>query len=123
MSIKSNRSFLVDENTSRTLVPSLLNAGFAAQHIYDVGLQGHPDDEIFAFAQKHEQTIITIDLDFASILDYPPPHFGIIVLRLAKTTSTSDLIREVLSSLNAMGEKSLHDTLVIIEPGRLRIRR
>ncbi len=38
MSPRNNWSFLVDENTSRTLVPALLEAGFRAEHIYDAGL-------------------------------------------------------------------------------------
>jgi predicted nuclease of predicted toxin-antitoxin system len=123
MSPRNKYSFLVDENTSRTLVPRLIQAGYEAQHIHDVGLQGHLDTEIFAYAQAHEQIIITIDLDFANIIDYPPPHYGIIVLRLPNTMRTADLIQEVLSSLKTLADQSLDNTLVIIEPGRLRIRR
>jgi predicted nuclease of predicted toxin-antitoxin system len=124
MSPRNNWSFLVDENTSRTLVPALREAGFHAEHIYDAGLQGHPDDEIFSYAQMHQQTIITIDLDFANIIDYPPPHFGIVILRLSNSASTTTLIREVVNGLNALGDReSLANTLIIIEPGRLRIRR
>jgi len=123
MSQKNSRSFLVDENTSRTLVSALQNAGYLAEHVYDAGLRGHPDSEVYAYAQAHQQTIITIDLDFANITQYPPPHFGIIVLRLPNSIPTADLIQEVLNALGALAEQNLANTLIIVEPGRLRVRR
>ena len=125
MSPKSSWSFLVDENTSRTLVSALHKAGYSAVHVYDVGLQGHPDEDIYAYAQAHEQTIITGDLDFANITQYPPPHFGIIVLRMPNSTPTADLVQEVqnvLSTLTLSGQE-LADALFIVEPGRFRVRR
>ena len=69
----SKRSFFVDENTSRSLVSSLRAANFQAEHVYDAELQGHPDSDIFAYAQAHKQTIITADLDFSNITQYAPP--------------------------------------------------
>ena len=123
MSLRSNWSFLVDENASRTLVPALRNAGYLAEHVYDAGLRGHPDAEVYAYAQAHQQTTITIDLDFANITDYPPPHFGIIVLRLPNSMPTANLIQEVLNGLRALAEHSLANAVVIVEPGRIRVRR
>ena len=123
MSPKNSWSFLVDENTSRTLVHALQVAEYSAEHVYEVGLQGHFDSDVFAYAQAHKQTIITLDLDFANITKYPPPHFGIIVLRLPNSTSTADLIQEVQNALKTLAEQNLTNTLIIIEPGRIRIRR
>jgi predicted nuclease of predicted toxin-antitoxin system len=123
MSPKIRRSFLVDENTSRTLVTALRNVGYLAQHVHEVGLQGHPDSEVYSYAQSHQQTIITIDLDFSNILRFIPPHYGIIVLRLSNSTTTADLIQEVLNGLRALEEQELANTLIIIERGRLRVRR
>lgn len=121
MSPRNSWSFLVDENTSRTLVSALHSAGYLAEHIYDAGLQGHADADVYA--QAHQQTIITIDLDFANITHYPPPHFGIIVLRLPNSVPTANLIQEVLNGLTALAEQSLANIVVIVEPGRIRVRR
>lgn len=107
MSQKNSWSFLVDENTSRTLVPALRNTGYLAEHAYDAGLRGHPDSEVYSYAQAHQQTIITIDLDFADITKYPPPHFGIIVLRLPNNTPVADLIREVQNGLITLDGQNL----------------
>lgn len=119
----SEWAFLVDENTSRTLVSALRAAGYMAEHVYDAGLQGHLDADVYAYAQAHKQTIITIDLDFANIITYPPPHYGIIVLRIPQNSSTADLIHEVQNALEALSEQSLVNTLVIVEQGRIRVRR
>jgi predicted nuclease of predicted toxin-antitoxin system len=59
----------VDENTAKSLAFALRGAGYVAEHVCEVGLQGRPDTEVFAFAQAHQQTIITADLDFAHILN------------------------------------------------------
>lgn len=50
MPLKSEWSFLIDENTSRTLVSALRAAGYTTEHIYDAGLQGHLDADVYAYA-------------------------------------------------------------------------
>jgi predicted nuclease of predicted toxin-antitoxin system len=104
----SDWAFLVDENT--------------AEHVYEAGLQGRSDTEVFAYAQTQQRTIITADLDFAHILNFPPPHLGIMVLRLPDTMPTNDLAREVLNALAQLAAQSLANTLFIVEPGRVRKR-
>jgi predicted nuclease of predicted toxin-antitoxin system len=116
----SGCAFLVDENTAKSLAFALRAAGFTAEHAYEADLQGHPDTEIFAYAQAHQQTIITADLDFAQIPHFPPPHFGIMVLRLPDTMPTNELTREALNALAQRAGQSLANTLFIVEPGRLR---
>jgi len=120
---KNSRSFLLDENVSRTLVSALQKVEYLATNVYEVGLRGHPDTDIFAYAQIHEQTIITGDLDFSNILHYPPPHHGIVVLRLPTSATTENLIHEVLNALHALNEENFANTLIIVEPGRARLRR
>ncbi len=123
MSPKSNWSFLIDENASRTLADSLRIAGYPAEHVCDAGLKGHPDSDVFAYAQAHQQTIITIDLDFSNITRYPPPHCGIIILRLANNTSIADMLHELQNGLNTFGEQALTGVLLVVEKGRIRVRR
>lgn len=123
MSPMNSRSFLVDENTSRSLVSALRLVGHSAEHVYDANLQGRPDSEVFTYAQSQQQVIITGDLDFSNITQYPPPHLGIIVLRLSTSTSTTDLIHEVQNALTTLAEEDFANTLFIVEPGRVRIRR
>lgn len=118
----SGWAFLVDENTAKSLAFALRTAGYSAEHAYEAGLQGHPDTEIFAYAQAHQLTLITADLDFAHILNFPPPHFGVMVLRLPDTMPTTDLTREVLNALSQLAGQPLANTLFSIEPGCVRKR-
>src|SRR5579863_4221211 len=111
---KNNWSFFIDENTSRTLASALQAAGYVAELVYDADLRGHIDGDIYNYAQTHKQTIITIDLDFSNILQYPPPHCGIIVLRLPNSTSTEDLIEEVQNGLKTLEGQDLANGLFII---------
>lgn len=123
MSPVSSWAFLIDENMSVTLSLRLQAAGYIAEHVYDVGLQGRLDTSVFAYAQAHHQTIITGDLDFANIREYKPPHFGIIVARLPNETPLAERIQQVMNALTTLAGQDLANTLVIVEKGRIRIHR
>ena len=119
----SSWAFLIDENMTVTLVVTLRAAGYTAEHVYDVGLQGQLDSLVFAHAQTHQQIILTGDLDFSDVREYHPPHFGIIVARLPNEMPQAERIQEVIHALATLQGQSLVNTLVIIEPGKIRIRR
>ena len=123
MQQKSKYSFLVDENTSRTLVSVLRATGYQAEHMYDISLQGHPDEDVFAYAQAHKQTIVTVDLDFSNILQYPPPHDGIIVVRIPENVPVAERIQEILNTLAMLSEEDCTNALITIGKGRFRLRR
>ena len=42
--------FLVDEDMPRSTAVILRQAGYQAEDVRDVGLRGHTDEEIFAYA-------------------------------------------------------------------------
>ena len=115
--------FLVDENLPRSLVSDLGALGHTASHVYDLGMGGAKDPIVWARAQIGTWTIITGDKDFATILAYPPPHAGIIVVEVPDTMPPDHRKQLILRQLATMAGQSLADTLVILEPGRVRIRR
>jgi len=55
-------AFLIDEDMPRSTVRVLREAGYAADDVRDVGLRGHSDAEVFAYAQDHTLAVITADL-------------------------------------------------------------
>jgi predicted nuclease of predicted toxin-antitoxin system len=122
MSPASNWSFLADENMPKLLVSALRAAGHAAEDVYMAGLRGQLDADIYAYAQAHRQTIITGDLDFANVTRYPPPHFGIIVVRLPNMVPPAERVQEVLNALMILEGQRLANTLFIGERGRTRRR-
>jgi predicted nuclease of predicted toxin-antitoxin system len=116
--------FLLDENIPLSAAAILRGAGHGARHVGDVGLRGAPDETIFARAQAEGWLIVTRDLGFGNLLDYPlETHVGIIVLRVP-STYTARQIRGVLRSFIVSVEPDeIVEALAIVEPGRYRIRR
>lgn len=80
--LTSPRAFLIDENLPGEIAARLRTQGDLAEHVYEAGLRGAPDAEIFQYAQKRSQVIVTADLGLGNILRYPSPHSGIVVVRL-----------------------------------------
>lgn len=89
----------------------------------DLGLRGAPDEAILARAQEEGWIILTRDLGFGNLLDYPlGSHAGIIVPRVP-ATFTATQIRDTLRAFMASVEPELlRKALTVVEPGRYRIR-
>jgi predicted nuclease of predicted toxin-antitoxin system len=113
----------VDENLPRSLVPELLALGYVAGHVHDAGMSGMKDPDVWAAVQGGNLTLMTGDKDIANILAYPPPHAGIIVVETPDTMPPDQRKQLILRQLATLASQSLADTLVILEPGRVRIRR
>jgi predicted nuclease of predicted toxin-antitoxin system len=115
--------FLVDENMPRPLASHLTVAGYLVEDVRDVKLSGHPDHEVWAYAQAHGQLVITKDKDFSDIRTYPIPHFGIVIVDVPDNITVTTFIQTVVDSLNSLAGQSLTHAVVTIAPGRVRVRR
>lgn len=115
--------FLIDENLPQPMAGALRNAGYLAEHVVEVGLTGHPDTDVFAYAQAHQQTIITSDLGLANVIAFPPPHGGIIALRLPNSVQTADRIQRLLDALASLSGQDLSSIVVVVDQRRVRVRR
>ncbi len=113
--------FKLDENLSTTLVERLREAGYDVSTAIDESLGGAPDTQIAAVCKQEHRSLLTLDSDFAQIIDFPPEDYpGIIVLRhprpnLAAITKLVDQVVEVIQTESPVGR------LWIVEPGRIRI--
>src|SRR5579875_2554491 len=77
MSRSPNPAYLVDESLPRSTSAALRAAGYSPEHVFEVGLIGHPDTCVFAHAQAHNQTIITSDIGLGNVVGtYPPRTSG-----------------------------------------------
>lgn len=116
-----NWSFLVDANLTIKLAKALDTAGYpAVSALDDPELARKPDPVIFRHARAERQIIITRDKDFLKAQEFPPPHAGIIRLRLPGKTSTSELIQAVLSALTELAGQDLSNKVYEITPDGLR---
>ena len=105
-----------------TLVHQLQAAGHFAEHARDVGL-GHQDDtKVFAYAQAHNETIVTIDKGLSSILAYPPPHAGIVSIRLPEQLPIAQRIQIIMERLASLNGRPFTNTIAVISLGQARVR-
>lgn len=77
--------FKSDENLPSDLGALLRADGHDAHSVLDEDLRGATDPAIAKVCQDEQRILITLDLDFAHIRNYPPQDYpGIIILRLAR---------------------------------------
>jgi len=118
------KSFLVDEDLPRSLARALTAAGMPSIHVIDAGFRGRSDSDVLAEANGNRRTLLTADLDFSNVLQYPlGSHAGIVIARFPNETPVETLNQAVLSALEALTDDELAGCLVVIEPARVRIRR
>jgi predicted nuclease of predicted toxin-antitoxin system len=116
--------FVIDEDLPRSLTKILKIKGYEALDIRDHGLRSKSDEEIFEFACKESAVIVTGDMGFGNLLRFPTgSHFGIFIIHFPNEVSTPELNTQIIKALNALIEEDFRGNLIILEPGRVRIRR
>ena len=114
--------FLVDEDVPRSTARVLRDAGFNAVDVRDVGLRGKSDQQVFDYAQRENRLLITCDLGFSNIINFPPSDsVGLLVVRVPDSETITAFNREVLKAVKEVGEDLLH-RLAIVEIGKVRLR-
>jgi len=116
--------FVIDEDMPRSTARTLKAKGFEVLDVRDYGLRGQSDEEVFKFAQREKAIILTGDMGFANLLRYPiGSHAGIVIAHFPNEMSTSELNGQIINAFSNLGETDFSGNLIILEPGRIRIRR
>jgi len=116
--------FLIDEDLPRSLVQDLKTIGIEAQHVQDIGLRGRSDDEIFRYAVDHEAILVSADLGFSNRLRFPiGMHSAIVIVRFPNEVPNATQKRAIVQALSTTSESEIFGHLMIVEPGRIRIRK
>ena len=80
--------------------------------------------EIFRFAQEEEAIILTGDMGFGNLLRFPPgEHRGIIIAHFPNEIPTVELNRQIIMAFDKLSEADFQNNLIILEPGKIRVRR
>ena len=69
---KKKARFLIDESVGEAIARILQEQGWNAVFVGDVGLGGHSDENVFAFAWKDNRVLLTHDRDFLNDQRFPP---------------------------------------------------
>ena len=116
--------FVIDEDMPRSTAKVLKEKGYEVLDVRDCGLKGKSDDEVFKFAQNQKAVILTGDLGFGNILHFPVgSHSGIVVAHYDNEISTSELNNQIMNAFDTLTEEDFKGNLIILEPGKIRIRR
>jgi predicted nuclease of predicted toxin-antitoxin system len=116
--------FLVDEDLPRSLARHLRAVGIPAEDVRDVGLRNKPDDDIFTYAVSHALVLLSGDGGFGNILRFPlGSHPGIVLARFPNEVPTAKLNDAILQAVRSLTDEEIAGNLIIIEPGRIRLRK
>lgn len=115
-------NFKIDENLPLEFVNLLREARHDAVSVLDQQLGGADDSAVAARCRQEQRVIITLDLDFSDIREYPPEdYYGLIVLRV-HCQDKPTLIHVFSQAIGLLATEPLSGRLWIVEETKIRIR-
>jgi predicted nuclease of predicted toxin-antitoxin system len=114
-------NFLADEDVDRQIVERLRSDGHSVAYVAEMA-PGIPDDVVFTRANQDSAVLMTSDKDFGEIV-YRQRRLanGVVLIRLAGLSSVQKA--QVVVSAIAEHLEEIPRAFVVIEPGRVRVRR
>ena len=116
--------FLLDANLPRSAMEAVNKSGHEAEFAKDVGLGTAPDVQIAARVRQPGAVLITRDLDFSDVRQYPPEEYaGIVVLRLPDHYTAAEIAAVLVRFLaEPHFVEKLPGRLAIVDENRVRFR-
>lgn len=116
--------FLIDEDMPRSTAGLLRGRGHEVLDVRDCGLRGASDAKVYRFAQAQQAVLVTADRGFGNVLVYPPgTHCGIVVLHCPNEMPVVQSNAVLLRALASLAEGDYAGALVVVDPGKVRVRR
>jgi predicted nuclease of predicted toxin-antitoxin system len=113
--------FKLDENLGRRGVRALREAAHDVATVADQKMQASSDVALIEVCTVENRCLVTLDLDFADPIRFPPAHFaGIVILRSPAIIAASGLEVLVQTLIAALVTSDPVGKLWVVEPGRVR---
>jgi predicted nuclease of predicted toxin-antitoxin system len=116
--------FLVDESLDPTLIIVLDKLGWKAESAANAGVSGKSDEDVFGYAWRKKQFLLTSDKDFLDDRRFPPHRNpGVIILPNAPIDSDSltTALRQALYTIAPLGRLYRGSKIVITAEGEITI--
>ncbi len=114
--------FKLDENFGNRTQEIFRKAGYEAQTVRDEGLSGASDNILYKTCQQEGRCLVTLDLDFANVIRFPPQSTGgIVVIRASRNPDLPTLESLIRQFLQTLKQGNVDGRLWIVETGRIRI--
>lgn len=115
-------SFKLDENLGLRGHKLFSEAGYDISSVSDQNLCGVVDEALIQVCRIENRCLVTLDLDFANPIQFPPADFsGIVVLRPRKNPEIADILDCLKTLLAALRSGvSLHGKLWIVSATQVR---
>jgi predicted nuclease of predicted toxin-antitoxin system len=82
----------IDENLGIGFAAALREGGFDVATVREEGLGGKDDEVVVEVCRAEQRCLVTLDMDFANVLRFPPSRFcGVVVLRLEEPVTKTKL--------------------------------
>ena len=114
--------FVIDMNLSPAWTAEFTNAGWEAVHWSVIGDVTALDAEILSWALAANAIVLTQDLDFGAILAATRAESPSVVLLRTHDLMPESVGGQVISAIRQHEEFLLSGALLIVDPGKLRVR-
>ena len=112
----------LDENIGGRGLELLKASGHDVMTVWDQGLRGVTDEQLFEVCAAEGRALITLDRDFGQVTRFPPERSaGILVLDVGSRTTLQRITSRLQELLAVLENQSVVGALWIVEPGRVRI--
>lgn len=114
--------FKFDENLGSIGKAVMETDGHDVMTAVEQDLSGADDQRLYQVCRLEQSVLVTMDLDFAEVLRFPPePTAGIAVLRTPGRQSPAKILARVTDLSAFLRIEPIEGRLWIIEPGRVRV--
>ena len=111
----------LDENLGLRWVGQFRGAGHDVDTVVGEGLSGSTDESVIDAAFAAERALVTLDLDFANPMRFPPGASpGIAVLRVRERPGRKDVDLVVGQLILGLAAHDLTGRLWVVEPAQIR---
>ena len=117
--------FFVDQCVPLSVSESLRRAGHLAEILRDHLPINAKDPDVIAYAQSLDAVLVTLNGDFADIINYPPARFGgIVALQIKSHPETLPaIVMRLLTYLSERPEREHYiGKLFLVEAHRIRLK-